>query len=436
MKVGKTLAIVLLGLILFTQIQCSIITVDQNDNTQRERKLAGGHNDIHHDENQTGHQDKHHDEHQSGHQTGHHDEHHDGHHDENDGENHDEHHDEHHDEQSSESVSSEESGSESSSSTGSVLHVQFKAYTEAEHLRSYKKISADMKVYEDEYTICIREIPNEEYTEEKLDECLGKNFIKVTLDLKYIILKVMAKADTKIRTIFINDCYAPAGVNEEFSNSCDFLERDILEMLWSGLDFLNLIDLNKSKYLLEYGKLPQNHYNEIFEELHKLSKEFFELLDELDSHKEVTILRLKTLIDDRTKLILEEAQNHPGTIEPTTVQHRIDITETMDNDDGSGIELMPATQFHAGTMYSGRKLPMVNNEGDKHNSLRSMNGATGYNQLNGNDRSVASSSRNQFQRNQLFKQITVDRLGKTARAQGKSPFKNIHTTHFSRTGSK
>ena len=317
-----------------------------------------------------------------------------------------------------------------------ALHVEFNEYSEAEHLRSYKKISADMKVYEEEYTTCIKEIPDDEYTEEKLDECLGKNFIKVTLDLKYIILKVMSKADSKIREIFINDCYAPAGVNEEFSNSCDFLERDILDMLWTGLDFLNMVDLNKSKYLVEYGKLPEDNYNEIFEELNKLSKEFFELLDELDSHKEVTILRLKSLIDDRTKLIIEEAQNHPGTIEPATVQHRIDITETMDNDDGSGIEMMPATQFHDGSLFKSRKLPLVNTDGDKHNSLRSMNGATGYSQLNGSSRTVASSSRNQFQRNELFKQITIDRLGKAARAQGKTPFKNIHTSHFSRTGSK
>ena len=32
--------------------------------------------------------------------------------------------------------------------------------------------------------------------------------------------------------------------------------------------------------------------------------EFFELLDEIDSHKEITLLRIKTLIDDRTRSIV------------------------------------------------------------------------------------------------------------------------------------
>ena len=36
------------------------------------------------------------------------------------------------------------------------------------------------------------------------------------------------------------------------------------------------------------------------EEFTVFSEEFFELLDEIDNHKEVTLLRIKNLIDDRT----------------------------------------------------------------------------------------------------------------------------------------
>ena len=50
------------------------------------------------------------------------------------------------------------------------------------------------------------------------------------------------------------------------------------------------------------------------------SKEFFELIDEIDAHKEVTIMKLKTLIDDRNKLILENAKNQPDFSQSPTVQ--------------------------------------------------------------------------------------------------------------------
>lgn len=38
-------------------------------------------------------------------------------------------------------------------------------------------------------------------------------------------------------------------------------------------------------------------------ELKNFRNEFFDLINEVDDHKEVTLLRIKTLIDDRTSLI-------------------------------------------------------------------------------------------------------------------------------------
>jgi len=40
-------------------------------------------------------------------------------------------------------------------------------------------------------------------------------------------------------------------------------------------------------------------------ELENFRNEFFDLINEVDDHKEVTLLRIKTLIDDRTALITE-----------------------------------------------------------------------------------------------------------------------------------
>lgn len=94
-----------------------------------------------------------------------------------------------------------------------------------------------------------------------MNECVGKNFIKVVLDIKYVTLKIMARADTKIRKYFIDLCYTPAGTVEEFSVGCDLMERDTLDMLWNGLDFVELLEINKDKYLIEYAKIPEDTFN-------------------------------------------------------------------------------------------------------------------------------------------------------------------------------
>lgn len=70
------------------------------------------------------------------------------------------------------------------------------------------------------------------------------------------------------------------------------------------MNFVELIELNKDKYLQEYATLSEEVVKAIMGELEGFSEEFFELLNEVDNHKEITLLRIKTLIDDRTKLIV------------------------------------------------------------------------------------------------------------------------------------
>lgn len=67
-------------------------------------------------------------------------------------------------------------------------------------------------------------------------------------------------------------------------------------------------------------------YVNIIEQLENFSVEYYELIEEINSHKEVTILRLKNTIDDRTKAILAEAKSNPDKFENIVVNHEIEIT--------------------------------------------------------------------------------------------------------------
>ncbi len=217
--------------------------------------------------------------------------------------------------------------------------------TEREHMANFKKISEDLKIFEEEYSNCIKDIEDSDYTEERIEECVGKDFCKVILDIKYETLKIMSRADSKMREVFVNLCYIEAGLDEQFSISCDIMERNGLDMIWGGLHFVDLFNLNRAKYLSEYGVIPKPAYKAILETLEGLSVEFFELLDEVDSHKEVTLIRIKTLIDDRTKLIVEEAKQHEGEIVPKIINHTVEIKETIEDNDLPDEEDLPDAQI-------------------------------------------------------------------------------------------
>lgn len=99
-------------------------------------------------------------------------------------------------------------------------------------------------------------------------------------------------------------CYVEAGEDEVKSNACDLVERDVLEALWKGLPFHRILKVNTNKYMNVEGEMENHTLTVLSEVFDNFAIEFFELLDEIDSHKDVTLLRLKQLIDDRTKTIV------------------------------------------------------------------------------------------------------------------------------------
>ena len=97
----------------------------------------------------------------------------------------------------------------------------------------------------------------------------------------------------------IENCYVDAGSDEIKSQACDMIESDILQALWSGLPFHRILSVNGNKYMHVESDMDAALYlklNDIFE---NFGIEFFELLEEIDSHKDITLLKLKEFVEER-----------------------------------------------------------------------------------------------------------------------------------------
>ena len=222
--------------------------------------------------------------------------------------------------------------------------INFESGSEQEHLQNFNKISRDIKVFEDEYKECIQNIHDQVFTEEEIEECVGKDFRKVILDIKYETLKILSRGDARTKEFYLEYCYKPAGTNEQFATACDTMEKDVLDLLWNAMDFVEICRLNEDKYLSVISAMPRHNFEEIMNNLTEFSAELFELLDEVDSHKEVLILRLKTLIDDRTKLIIEAAQENAENPQPKIIHHTINIVTEV-KDKNYNLDKLPGDQF-------------------------------------------------------------------------------------------
>jgi hypothetical protein len=237
--------------------------------------------------------------------------------------------------------------------------------SEVEHMHNFKRISEDLNLFLEEYSDCINSIVDTEFTQSKLDDCTGQNFLKVILDVRYVILKVISRFDSKLRELMINMCYAEAGTDEHYSEACDLFEKDYLELLWACLKVNDLMRTNKDKYTVYHATLLEDKFDELLVHLDPILGEFFELIDEVDSHKEVILLRLKTLIDDRTKLIIRAASENPE-IQPKVINHDIVIQETI-QDDGSNLpslDELPAEQLENGELHDLKQELVEEQEGE------------------------------------------------------------------------
>lgn len=201
--------------------------------------------------------------------------------------------------------------------------------TQIDKLRKYKKISESLVNMEYDYRKCITDIKDSEFDQENLDACVGKNYVKLALDIKYQTMRIMSKSETKIRNFFIESCYMKAGIDPIFSTACDILERDVIDFMWNGLNFVKLITINRLKYTYEYAEMPDETMDEIIDFLKTFSKEFFSYLNEIDSHKQRSIIHLKEKIESRKLVEAVEEVSIDEPSEDQLVDHVIQVQKEL-----------------------------------------------------------------------------------------------------------
>ena len=207
--------------------------------------------------------------------------------------------------------------------------IQLEAEDDREHIKNFKKISEDLMEIQEAYEQCIDDIHDNDFSEISVNECLGKDFIYVLNDIAYERKKIISRADSKIRKHMIEECYEVAGRDEIMSNGCDLMERDLLDLLWSELNFSGLVEYNKHKYLFEFGEVPVKTFDKLIEIFSKLEEELDELITEIYDHNDVTIIKLKKHVDERTRKVIAMAQESYENPQPKLFKHVIEIQEKI-----------------------------------------------------------------------------------------------------------
>lgn len=173
-------------------------------------------------------------------------------------------------------------------------------------LRTYKRISSDFDKYKEIHKSCFQEIEDKDFSEKKIKTCVGRNFNFVQNDINFELKKLLARVEKRIKGIFLEKCYKIETGDLKQITYCDLLESDTLEVMWSELNFYDLMDHHKSKYLYTHAEIPEVVYEQIRLEIKTVYNNLSEILDEVLDHRRILIFKLKRYINNRTRSILRE----------------------------------------------------------------------------------------------------------------------------------
>ncbi len=58
-------------------------------------------------------------------------------------------------------------------------------------------------------------------------------------------------------------CYNLATNNDDFLLGCDLAEKDTLDLLWNDFPFASIIQINKQKYIQDYGRVKAKIFDNL-----------------------------------------------------------------------------------------------------------------------------------------------------------------------------
>lgn len=232
---------------------------------------------------------------------------------------------------------------------GSVKTDDYVVGDKEAHAKRFRKISDDLKRIEDGYIECLNYLTDKNFSEDTIDACVGKDLIKINNDIAYFKNKLYAKIDGHIRADFIELCYDIAE-DEIMLQSCDLFEKDMLDVLWAELNIFKVADINRQRYLINVGTLPEEMFENLLARFKPLYEEFGDLLQEIRDHQLSIIESVKTNIDDRSKIILIKANESGGyTPLPKFISHTVEITQTLSQDPIPNVHRLPAILMDGST---------------------------------------------------------------------------------------
>lgn len=176
--------------------------------------------------------------------------------------------------------------------------------------KSYISISTDLKEYQNTYIDCLDRLSDLDFNEANIERCVGKDMRYIDNDIEFFKSKILARADSIVRSRLVENCFKPAGADLIQSAGCDLLQKDVVQLLWAELNYYLLPDYHRNKYMFQHASMPTEVIDPILAEFKSLYQKQTDLLVELYDHKTLASQRVRDYVADRFEFLADMEEEH------------------------------------------------------------------------------------------------------------------------------
>jgi hypothetical protein len=219
--------------------------------------------------------------------------------------------------------------------------ITLKHHDQLARLKNFRRISQDLKGFENEYRTCLQTIPSLIWSEVEIEKCVGPEFTQIVNDINYEKARIKDAAAIALREVVIKECYEKAGMNEIQSDSCDHFEKDLIQLMWNQYDFYKLLIYNRDKYIFVYGRMPAEIFDAMILKIKPINDDISAFVDEIEAHRDLIVVKIKQYVDDRTKAIVNLANYNKRVGVEKVKSFDVHIVKTV-KDDGIEVNHLPS----------------------------------------------------------------------------------------------
>ena len=164
---------------------------------------------------------------------------------------------------------------------------------------SYVSIGKEMQTLEQSYLGCLGRFSDLDFSRANVEKCIGHRMAFVRNDLDYLDRQILARFDSMVQALVRDDCFSVDQNDLVLAAGCNWVLKDALQLLWSGMNYHLTLQYHRPKYTGQVAQLSEDLFRALMASLKDLYAQQVQLRTELSNHQRILQVKVEDYVRRR-----------------------------------------------------------------------------------------------------------------------------------------